>query len=292
MDLSYFDCKLCPRECNADRTSGRLGFCRASDRVFVAKTMLHKFEEPPICGKGGAGAVFFSGCSLRCIYCQNHVISRCEYGKEYTAAELCDAYLRLRDEGASTLDLVTPTHYAPTVIKSLELAKPRLGIPVVYNCGGYESVDTLKALDGLIDVYLPDVKYHSDALAMRFSSCGDYFARAIEALSEMVCQTGPYEEENGIAQKGVIVRHLVLPGHRDDSVAVLEGISRVINVKDIRLSLMSQYTPFYTGDAFPELRRRTTTYEYRAVLDRAVELGFTGFCQDRRSAEKEYTPDF
>ncbi len=289
----YKNCTLCPRECRVDRTAGDLGFCGSHAETRIAKTMLHFWEEPPISGERGSGAIFFCGCSLGCVFCQNKKISRGgEAGKDVGVRELADIMRSLEEEGAHNINLVTPMHFAPGVARALELAKPRLTIPVVCNTGGYDKVETLEMFSGLVDVYLPDLKYFSPALSAKYSLAPDYFEVASAALTEMYAQVGKYTQKNGLAERGVIVRHLVLPGGRRDSAAALDALSALLPVKDIRLSLMGQYTPdFYDGEE-KALARRITSFEYESVLEHAIKLGFEGFFQKRSSADKKYTPEF
>lgn len=285
-------CTLCPRACGVDRTR-QAGFCGvfgASGTVKAAKAMLHFGEEPPISGSAGSGAVFFTGCTMRCVFCQNYEVSNHVYGKEITVNRLADIFLELQEKGAHNINLVTGSHYVPQIINALDLAKPRLQIPVIFNCGGYEKLETLQMLDGYIDVYLPDVKYHDDALALRYSSAKNYFQTAYKALEEMLRQTGKYRMENGLIKKGVIVRHLILPGCYKDSIALLNALSPFKD--DILISLMSQYVPCGKAPDYPEINRRLTTFEYRKVLAECEKLGFDGFTQERSSATAELTPDF
>ncbi|MBR7097896.1 MAG: radical SAM protein, partial [Clostridia bacterium] len=260
-----------------------------------ARAALHPWEEPCISGKGGSGTVFFTGCNLRCIYCQNREIS-CggEVGKTVSASELEHIMLRLQDDGAENINLVTPTPYALQLIPVLQRVRKELRIPVVYNCGGYESVETLRALDGLIDVYLPDCKYRSSDLSATYSAASDYFAVATDALAEMLRQTGaPVIDESGMLQRGVLVRHLVLPGCRQDSIQLLTALHERFGNHAFLLSLMSQYTPeFASADAPGNLRRRVTAFEYDRVLEAVESLGFDGYLQKRSSATADYTPDF
>ncbi len=286
-------CALCSRKCGIDRTKGQVGVCGMTDTLRVARIAPHMWEEPPISGSRGSGTVFFSGCSLRCIFCQNRVISREGLGKPYTAEELTRAILSLRDKGVHNINFVTPTHYTSLLVPILEKIKPTLGIPVVWNCGGYESVETLRMLEDLVDIYLPDFKYFSSDLARDYSSAPDYPTVATEALLEMYRQTGKYEEDNGLAVKGVIVRHLVLPACRADSMNVLRHIASILPVQNIRVSVMRQYTPDFAADApYKNLRRRVTDFEYTSVLEEADRLGIIGFSQGKDAATKAYTPDF
>jgi putative pyruvate formate lyase activating enzyme len=251
------------------------------------------WEEPPISGTRGSGTVFFSGCSLRCVFCQNRVISREGLGRSYTEASLSDAILRLQEQGVHNINFVTPTHYTAPLASLLETLKPRLRIPVVWNSGGYESVESLRMLEGLVDVYLPDFKYLSPELAAAYSAAPDYPARATEAVKEMYRQTGKYREEEGLCKGGVIIRHLVLPGCRADSIAVLRHIASILPVESIRVSVMRQYTPDFAMDCpHKNLHRRVTAFEYDSVMDEAARLGILGFSQGKDAATKAYTPPF
>ena len=286
-------CNQCPRRCGVDREKTP-GFCRAPEDFSVARVGLHLWEEPVLCGEKGAGTIFFAGCNLRCVFCQNRAISRGTGGKPMTAEELAAAMLDLQSQGAACIDLVTPTHYVSRLIPVLRTVKPKLRIPVVYNCGGYESVDSLRALEGLVDVYLPDCKYFSDVLARSLSSAPDYFATASAALAEMLRQTGaPVYAADGSLLRGVIVRHLVLPGHRADSIALLRALAERFGPSRFLLSLMAQYTPDFLEPGAPKsLARRLTSFEYQSVLQVAADLGFTGFSQSPSSASASYTPEF
>ncbi len=285
-------CTLCPRQCGVDRRTEK-GFCGMGAQVRAARAALHRWEEPCISGERGTGAVFFSGCTLRCCFCQNGALSAEGFGRELAPKRLEEIFLALQDEGAQSLSLISPTPFAGQIAAALEAVRPRLRLPVVYNTGGYERVETLRRLDGLVDVYLPDLKYKSAALSARYSAAPDYFAQASRALGEMVRQTGaPRLAADGILQKGTLVRHLVLPGGWRDSVAVFEWLAGAFPGGQVLVSLMNQYTPAFVRGDFPELRRRVTTFEYRKVLERVQELGFEGYCQDRSSASAVYTPDF
>lgn len=292
MKYDFTKCELCPRKCGADRTKG-VGFCGEGAELRAAKAYLHKWEEPCLSGETGAGTVFFSGCSLKCVFCQNYKISSENEGAFITVERLGEIFLELQEQGANNIDLVSPTHFVPQIISALDLVKGKLNIPIVYNTGGYERVETLKMLDGYVDIYLPDFKYYDNDIARKYSGAGDYFDAACAAIDEMYRQVGAAAfDENGMMKKGVIIRHLTLPNHRHDSIAVLENIASRWGTEDILLSLMSQYTPFYRSSEFPEISRRISTFEYNSVLKRAEELGFKGFMQERSSAKEEYTPDF
>ena len=259
----------------------------------VAKAYLHMWEEPCISGKNGSGTVFFSGCSLKCIFCQNYKISAENFGREVTSQRLGEIFLEQQDRGAHNINLVSPTHYVPQIINALGSVKDRLRIPVVYNSGGYEKTETLKMLDGYVDIYLPDFKYYDNSIAEKYSAAPDYFETVTSAIDEMFRQVGKYNiGDDGLMRKGMIIRHLTLPTHRFDSVKVLEEIKRRYGTENVLLSLMSQYTPFYESSRYKELTRRISTFEYSFVADKAAELGFDGFMQEKSSAKEEYTPDF
>ena len=287
-------CRLCPRECITDRENGAPGYCQAPAEFVAARASLHMWEEPSISGTRGSGTVFFSGCNLRCVFCQNRDISRAATGKRLSQEELARVLFALRDAGAHNINLVTPTPYAHLLVPLLREVKPKLGIPVVYNCGGYESVEALRALEGLVDIYLPDIKYFDEEIAKQYSQAPNYFPKAMEALAEMLRQTGaPVINGEGLLQRGTVVRHLVLPGHRKDSLEVLNRLAARFGTHGFLLSLMSQYTPDFALDCpYPSLRRKVTTFEYDNVLQKAVELGFQGYLQDRGSASASFTPDF
>lgn len=282
-------CTLCPRRCGAERTAeAGGGFCRMPGGLRVARAMLHRWEEPPISGQNGAGTVFFSGCTLGCVYCQNGDISAGGFGKDISTARLREIFEELIAQGAHNIELVTPTHFLPWILPALT---PRLPVPVVYNCGGYERVETLRALEGLVDVYLPDLKYADGTLAAELSGAADYFPVACETIREMFRQVGPYVLEDGLLTRGVVIRHLVLPGYLDNTRRVLDWIAETFAPGDVLVSLMSQYTP--TADMTGRLARRVTAAEYRAAADYMRNCGITdGFVQERTSAEEAYTPAF
>ncbi len=286
-------CDICPRGCGVDRTK-KVGFCGVGADFIVARASLHPWEEPPIAGKNGSGTVFFGGCNLRCVYCQNREISRGGVGKPMTADELAAVCLDLQEQGAENLNFVTPTHYAAALGKVLQKIRPLLKIPVVYNCGGYEKIGTLRGLDGLVDVYLPDCKYYDGELSGRLSGAPDYFEVFIGALGEMLRQVGkPAYGADGKMTRGVIVRHLVLPGYRHDSIRILDELAERFGTGAFLLSLMRQYTPAFAADADDEnLHRKVTTFEYESVLDEARKHGFSGFCQTADAATAAYTPTF
>lgn len=287
----YENCKLCPRMCGADRTKGR-GYCGAPDSTRVAKVMLHMWEEPCLGGEGGSGAVFFSGCNLRCSYCQNRDISFALVGRRMTDEELADEMLALQLKGAKNIDLITAAPYLPSVIAALESAKARgLTVPVVYNTSGYETEEAVRMLAPYVDIWLPDFKYASPVLASRYSHAADYPETALAAIKLMCGSAGaPVFGADGLMKRGVIVRHLVLPGHRDDSAEAVRKIASLGRGK-VLLSLMRQYTPQFAGDDC-DLKRRVTTFEYESVLEVARVAGLNGYCQSAQSATSAYTPDF
>ena len=296
--MNCFDlncCTVCPRECGADRYKKK-GVCGVGAEVRVAKTMLHKFEEPCISGcdpDRGSGAIFFAGCSLKCVFCQNKAISRGECGEAFTVSQLADEMLSLQDMGAHNINLVTPTHYIPQIIESLDIAKPRLSIPVVFNTGGYEKAETIRCLDGYADIFLTDFKYGTSELAKKYSAAENYPEIAASALKEMLAITGaPVFDSDGMMKKGIIIRHLVLPGGRHDSETALRLIADTVTVGDVLLALMRQYTPDFAPTDLKELRRKVTSFEYNYVLDIATSLGFNGFSQYKESAQTIFTPDF
>ena len=288
--LSYAHCTLCPRRCGVDRTRGQLGFCKMPGQVHAARAGVHYWEEPVISGSFGSGAVFFSGCTLKCAFCQNYDISQENFGKPLTSAELRAAFERLIDEGVQNINLVTPTHFLPDILPALE---PKLPVPVVYNCGGYESVETLRQLEGKIDVYLPDFKYSDNTLAKKLSSAPDYFETASAAILEMYRQVGKPVLEDDEMKRGVLVRHLVLPGCVDNSLGVLDWVAEHFRSGDILFSLMSQYVPMGRAAEMPPFDRRITELEYDSVLSYMMLLGIEdGYTQDFSSAERGYTPSF
>lgn len=284
------ECRLCPRQCGADRTKSA-GFCKMSERLKIARASLHHWEEPCISGTQGSGAVFFSGCVMRCVYCQNYQISAGAEGREITVMRLAEIFLELQQQGALNINLVNPTHFVPQIIEALDLVRQELKIPIVYNSGGYERLETLRMLEGYVDIYLPDIKYFSDETALELSSAEHYFDTALAAVEEMVRQTGAPEFDGGILKRGTVVRHLVLPNLYKDSVEVITRVGEKFGGK-ILFSLMSQYTPFYKAKENPRLNRRITTFEYRKALDAVLAAGLEGYMQEKSSAKEEYTPEF
>lgn len=282
-------CTLCPRQCGVDRSTAS-GFCRAGDKLRIARAALHHWEEPCISGTNGSGTVFFSGCVMKCIYCQNHEISAENKGADITVERLAEIFMELKQQGAHNINLVNPTHFVPQIIEALDIVRNELGLPIVYNSGGYERVETLRMLEGYVDIYLPDVKYFSEEAAM-LSSAPNYFVTAMAAVEEMLRQTGKPQFNGDLLKRGTVVRHLVLPYLYKDSVEIIRRVGERFG-SDILFSLMSQYTPFYKAKEHPRLNRRITTFEYNKALDAVVEAGLQGFMQERSSAKEEYTPEF
>ena len=285
--MSYANCKLCPRQCGIDRTAGKTGFCRCPDIALVAKTMLHKWEEPALAGSGGSGAIFFGGCTLGCKYCQNAAISSVPTGTPMDSAALRKAMEALIAQGAENIDLVTPTQFLPTIRPALT---PKLPVPVVYNCGGYERVETIRSLDGLVDIYLPDMKYADSALAHTLSSAADYFPVAANAIREMVRQTGPVVWQGEKVVRGTIIRHLILPGQVENSLKVLDWIGETFAPGEVLVSLMRQYTPM--GNLGSPMDRTVTEEEYQAVLSWMYLNDLEGFTQETSAADSRFIPDF
>ena len=284
-------CQLCPRRCGALRTEREgKGYCRMPALPVLARAALHQWEEPPISGTRGSGTIFFSGCSLGCVFCQNEEISHRDVGKPVTVQRLRQICMELVDQGAHNINFVTPTHYSHILAQVLDAPLP---VPVVFNSGGYDSVSTLKSLEGKIDIYLPDLKYMDSAPAGRYSAAPDYPAVAAAAIREMVRQVGPCVfDENGLLKKGVIIRHLVLPGQAEGAKQVMDWVAREFPKGTVLFSLMSQYTPYGRADQFPEIDRKLRRGEIRAVQDYMDALGLDGFTQERTSAKREYTPPF
>lgn len=283
-------CTACPRECGADRSVSR-GFCGCNDTFRLARASLHYWEEPCISGKNGSGTIFFSGCSLKCVYCQNYEISHNLFGKDISDRRLCEIFEELKNAGANNINLVNPTHYALKIADILKTSKP--SIPVVYNTGGYEKVQTLKQLDGLVDIYLTDLKYYDSAVSLKYSEAADYFEKAFEALKEMKRQqTCDIYNENGIMQKGVIIRLLILPGNISQTIKLLDLIADNFS-NDTVISLMSQYTPCGRAEEYPTINRRISKREYKTVKDRLLSLGFeNAYIQELSSSKEEYIPPF
>ena len=288
------ECKICPHKCKINRVDGKIGFCKASDKVKIALASLHYFEEPCISGEKGSGTVFFSNCNLNCKFCQNYEISSLGKGKEITIDELANTFLDLQKQGANNINLVTPTIYAYQIKEALKIAKNKgLNIPIVYNSNGYESIETLENLEGYIDVYLPDLKYYHDDIAFKYSGIKDYFKNATEAIQEMYRQVGsPQLDENGIIQKGLIIRHLVLPNNIENSKRVLEWIKENIDER-VYISIMAQYFPCYKAKEIEELNRKLTKEEYEEIENFVYSINIeNGYMQELGEHEEEYVPNF
>ena len=285
--MDYKICTLCPRQCAVDRSAGQLGYCRCPDTALVAKAMIHKWEEPALAGNGGSGTVFFGGCTLGCKYCQNSKISGGAVGKPVDSSGLRAIMENLIAQGAENIDLVTPTHYLPTIIPALQ---PKLPVPVVYNCGGYERVETIRQLEGLVDIYLPDLKYADAALSGALSGAADYFPVATEAIREMVRQTGTVQWDGEKVARGTIIRHLILPGCVENSLRVLDWIGETFAPGQVLVSLMRQYTPM--GGLPAPFDRPITDEEYDAVLSWMYLNDLHGFTQEEAAADRGFIPDF
>ena len=285
--MNYSNCKLCPRQCGADRTAGAVGFCGCGDTALVAKTMLHEWEEPALAGPGGSGAIFFGGCTLGCRYCQNRAISGGPVGTPVDAPGLRAIMEDLIAQGAENIDLVTPTHFLPTLLPALEQPLP---VPVVYNCGGYERVEAVAALRGKVDIFLPDMKYANNALARALSGAPDYFETASAAIRAMFDAVGPVQWQGEKVTRGVIIRHLILPGHVENSLKVLDWIADNFRPGEVLVSLMRQYTPM--PGLQPPLDRPVTDEEYQAVLSWMYLDRLDGFTQDPTAADSTFIPDF
>lgn len=290
------DCTLCPRECHVDRNAGEIGYCGQTAALTAARAALHFWEEPCLSGTNGSGAVFFSGCNLRCVYCQNHEIAHGLSGREITVSRLSKIFLELQEKGAHNVNLVTPTHFVPQIITALETAKKQgLSIPVVYNTSSYEKTETLKKLDGLVDIYLPDLKYCDSTLSSQYSHASDYFEIAAAAIAEMVRQTGApvfAQDADSLMKKGVIVRHLLLPGCEKDSRRILRYLHETYG-NDIYVSIMNQYTPLSQVRDIPRLNRKISSREYEKIIDFAISIGIeNGFIQEGETASESFIPAF
>lgn len=288
------DCTLCPRECHVDRAAGQVGYCGMPDEIYAARAALHMWEEPCISGREGSGTVFFSGCPLRCIYCQNREIALGKAGKPILPERLSDIFFELKEKGANNINLVTPTHYVHHIAAAVQMARGRgFDLPFVYNTGNYEKVQTLKRLEGYIEVYLPDCKYYSDELALQYSNAPHYFETAVRGIEEMLRQVGaPRFDGRGMMTKGIIVRHLLLPGHTQDSKNIIKRLYGLFG-DDIYISIMNQYTPMRALKNHPKLCRTVTKREYDSVVDYAIELGVTnGFIQEEGTSQESFIPPF
>lgn len=288
------ECTICPRNCKVDRTKGNRGYCRETDNLVVARASLHMWEEPCISGTNGSGTVFFSGCSLGCVYCQNYNISKGMTGKEITAERLAEIFLELQSKNAHNINLVTPTHFVPQIVEAIVMSRKNgLKIPIVYNTSGYEKVETIKMLEGHVSVYLPDLKYMDENIARKYSNCKDYFQYASKAIEEMVRQTGEIEfDDDGMVVRGVIVRHMTLPGYLPDSKNIIKYLHETYGNK-IYMSIMNQYTPLTEVSQYPEINRKITDEEYDELVDYAVDIGVeNGFIQEGETALESFIPDF
>ncbi|HOK62430.1 MAG TPA: radical SAM protein [Soehngenia sp.] len=293
MDLLK-DCVLCPRECHVDRSKGEIGYCGETSDLRLARASLHMWEEPPISGEEGSGTIFFTGCPLRCVYCQNDIIANGSFGKAINNERLVEILFELENKGAQNINLVTPTHFIPHIIRALDSAKEQgLGLPVVYNTSAYEKRESIELLDGYVNVYLPDFKYYDESISIRYSNAWNYRDYAMKAIEEMLKQVGKAEfNEKGIMTKGVIVRHLVLPGLIEDSKKIIEYLHSTYG-EDIYLSIMSQYTPLEHVKGYKEINRKLTEDEYNEVIDFAISIGVeNGFIQDGESAQESFIPPF
>lgn len=293
MEEILSNCRLCPRMCGINRYDS-IGFCGMGSEIFAAKASLHLWEEPCISYKNGAGTVFFSGCNLHCCFCQNNLISNEYSGKIISTEKLSDIFLSLQDKGADNIELVTPTHFVPQIVNALDIIKHRLNIPVIYNSGGYELEQTIDMLNGYIEVYMPDLKYYSSEISERYSHAPDYFQFASKAILKMIDQTGKlrYNADGGLIG-GTIIRHLILPNQRHDSIKIMDWISENTSSDSVLVSIMNQYIPFdFISDKYSEIKRKVTKMEYRSVADHASDLGLNGFVQKKSSASAEYVPNF
>ena len=286
-------CQICPHNCKVNRAQGQIGRCKCNDKIKIALVSTHEYEEPCISGKNGSGTVFFSNCNLNCIYCQNYEISQLGKGREITIEELADIFIKQQEKGVNNINLVTPTMYAYQIIEAIKIARKNgLGIPIIYNTNGYERVETIKALDGYIDVYLPDLKYYSDTLSKKYSNVDKYFEVATKAIKEMYRQVGRATfNEEGIIQKGVIVRHLILPNHLQNTKHILKWIKE--NLGDIYISIMAQYFPTYKAKGDSLIGRKLTKKEYKEIENFLYTLNLqNGYIQELGEHEEEYVPDW
>lgn len=291
--MLYEKCNICPRSCGINRDNYK-GYCNMTWNIKVAKAYLHKWEEPCISGKNGSGTVFFTGCNLKCVFCQNYKISQTDFGKTVTVEELANIFIKLQMEGAHNINLVSPTIYAYLIKEAILLSKKKgLHLPIVYNSNAYESVNTLKLMEGVIDIYLPDLKYYNDVLSRKYSKAPHYFDYATKAILEMYRQVGiPQFDEKGILKRGLIIRHLILPGYVEDTKKILLWIRNNLP-KEVYISLMGQYIPFYNTQKFPEINRKITKQEYEEAIEYFFEIGLeNGYVQESSSASEDYIPDF
>lgn len=287
-------CMLCPRNCGVNRNNNELGFCKMGKDLMVARAALHFWEEPIISGEKGSGTVFFSGCNLKCVFCQNFQISTNNFGKKITTERLSKIFLELQSQGANNINLVTPTHFIPQIIEAITLAKAKgLNLPIVYNSSGYEKVETIKLLNGYIDIYLPDFKYFDDRYAIKYSKCPNYFEYASKSIAEMISQTGkPVFNSEGLLVKGTIVRHMMLPGLLEDSKKIIHYLVENYN-DDIFISIMNQYTPTNNIKKYPEINCTVSNEEYDSLIDYAIDIGIkNGFMQEGETQKTSFIPEF
>ncbi|GAB5082583.1 radical SAM protein [Hominimerdicola sp. 21CYCFAH17_S] len=285
-------CMLCPRSCGVNRYE-KNGYCGEGSAVRIARAELHFWEEPCISGNNGSGTVFFSGCPLKCCFCQNYEISAENKGFEISVKQLASIFIMLQEKGAENINLVNPTHFVPQILSALDLCGSRLNLPIVYNSGGYEKTETLELMKGYIDIFLPDLKYYSSDIASKYSKAKDYFSRCSEAIIKMHQITGdPVFDKNGMLKKGVVVRHLILPSCRHDSIKLIEWLGKTFRSNEILVSLMSQYTPVFKASEFKEINRKTTTFEYNSVVSELLKHDFNGYYQERSSADCGFIPEF
>lgn len=286
-------CEICPHKCNVNRENGQTGRCKCNDKIKIALVSTHEYEEPCISGKNGSGTVFFSNCNLNCMYCQNYEISQLGKGREITIEELADIFIKQQEKGVNNINLVTPTMYAYQIIEAIKIARKNgLNLPIIYNTNGYERVETIKALDGYIDVYLPDLKYYSDTLSRKYSNVDKYFEVATKAIKEMYRQVGQATfNEKGIIQKGVIIRHLILPNHLQNTKHILKWIKE--NLGDIYVSIMAQYFPTYKAKGDSLIGRKLTKKEYKEIENFLYTLELqNGYIQELGEHEEEYVPEW
>ena len=287
-------CNLCPRSCNINRNDNELGFCKMGSDLVVARAALHFWEEPIISGDKGSGTVFFSGCNLKCVFCQNYQISTHNFGKKITTQRLSEIFLELQEQGANNINLVTPTPFVPQIIEALKIAKQNgLNIPIVYNSSGYESTDTIKLLNGYIDIYLPDFKYFDNTYSLKYSKCPNYFEFCTKAIDEMIKQVGkPEFNKDGILVKGVIVRHMMLPGLLDDSKKIIRYLVDKYN-DDIFISIMNQYTPTNNLSKYNEIDKVVSESDYDELINYAIDIGIkNGFMQEGETQKTSFIPEF
>ncbi len=287
-------CTLCPRNCKVNRNNNEIGFCGMTNQLMVARASLHYWEEPIISGEKGSGTVFFSGCNLKCVFCQNYQISNNNFGKPISIHRLSEIFLELQEKGANNINLVTPTHFVPLVIEALKIAKAKgLDIPIVYNSSGYENVETIKLLKGYIDIYLPDFKYYDNKYANKYSKCNNYFEAVTSSLDEMINQVGtPQINEEGILIKGVIVRHMMIPGLLDDSKKIIHYLVDNYN-DDIFISIMNQYTPTNNLINYQEINQTVNDKDYDELINYAIDLGIkNGFMQEGETQKTSFIPEF